>query len=90
MLISVQQTWISSTTALNRSNSRYFDFTAKLSDWGGGLSYDISRKIRLNFEITHFFGKNNYTYIDETGDLYATGFQQADTLRAVLFINGFF
>ncbi|MYI94075.1 hypothetical protein F4083_07075 [Candidatus Poribacteria bacterium] len=76
--------------ALDRSNSRFFDFTAKLSDWGGGLYYDLSRKIRLNFEITHFFGKNNYTYIDETDDLYATGFQQADTLRAVLFINGFF
>ena len=76
--------------ALDRSNSRFFDFNAKLSDWGGGIYYDLSRKFRLNFEITHFFGKNNYTYIDETDDLYATGFQQADTLRAVLFINGFF
>lgn len=76
--------------ALDRSNSRYFDFTAKLSDWGGGLYYDLSRQLRLNFEVTHFFGKNNYTYIDETDDLYATGSQQADTLRAVLFINGFF
>lgn len=76
--------------ALDRSNSRYFDFTAKLSDWGGGIYYDINRKLRLNLEITHFFGKNYYTYIDETDDLYATGSQQADTLRAVLFINGFF
>ena len=76
--------------ALHPSNFRYFDFNAKLSDWGGGISYDLSRMFRLNFEITHFFGKNNYTYIDETDDLYATGFQQADTLRAILFINGFF
>lgn len=76
--------------ALDRSNFRYFDFNAKLSDWGGGIHYDLSRRFRLNFEITHFFGKNRYTYIDETEDLYATGFQQADTLRAVLFFNGFF
>ena len=76
--------------ALDRSNSRYFDFTAKLSDWGGGIYYDINRKLRLNLEITHLFGKNKYTYIDETDDLYATGSQQADTLRAVIFINGFF
>ncbi len=76
--------------ALDQSNSRFFDFSAKLSDWGGGLYYDLNRKIRLNFEITHFFGKNTYTYIDETDNLYATGFQQADTLRMVLFINGFF
>lgn len=76
--------------ALDRNNFRFFDFAAKLSDWGGGIYYDLSRTFRLNFEITHFFGKNNYTYIDETGDLYATGFQQADTIRAVLFVNGFF
>ncbi len=76
--------------ALDRSNSRFFDFYAKLSDWGGGIYYDLSRTFRLNLEITHFFGKNRYTYIDETNDLYATGFQQADTIRAVLFINGFF
>ncbi len=76
--------------ALDASNPRFFDFYAKLSDWGGGIYYDLSRTFRLNFEITHFFGKNEYTYIDETNDLYATGFQQADTIRAVLFINGFF
>ncbi len=76
--------------ALDRSNFRFFDFNANLSDWGGGIHFDLSRTFRLNFEITHFFGKNNYTYIDETNDLYATGFQEADTIRAVLFINGFF
>lgn len=76
--------------ALDASNPRFFDFYAKVSDWGGGIYYDLSRTFRLNFEITHFFGKNEYTYIDETNDLYATGFQQADTIRAVLFINGFF
>ncbi|RKU30291.1 hypothetical protein C6497_04850 [Candidatus Poribacteria bacterium] len=76
--------------ALDRSNFRYFDFFANLSDWGGGINYDLNRTFRLNFEITHFFGKNNYTYLDETNDLYATGFQQADTIRAVLYIYGFF
>jgi len=76
--------------ALARDNDRFFDFSAKLSDWGGGIYYDLSRTFRLNFEITHFFGANNYTYIDETNVLYATGFQEADTIRAGLFINGVF
>ena len=76
--------------ALDRFNSRFFDFNANLSDWGGGIYYDLSRTFRLNFEITHFFGKNSYTYIDETNVLYATGFQEADFIRAVLFINGIF
>ncbi len=76
--------------ALNPSNFRFFDFNADLSDWGAGLHYDLSRTFRLNFEITHFFGKNRYTYIDETNVLYATGFQQADFIRAALFINGIF
>ncbi len=76
--------------ALDRSNYRYFDFFAKLSDWGGGIKYDLNRTFRLNFEITHFFGKNRYTYHDETNELYATGMQQADTIRAVLYLYGFF
>ena len=76
--------------ALNPSNFRFFDFNADLSDWGAGLHYDLSRTFRLNFEITHFFGKNRYTYIDETNVLYATGFQEADFIRAALFINGIF
>ena len=76
--------------ALNPANFRFFDFNADLSDWGAGVHYDLSRTFRLNFEITHFFGENRYTYIDETSVLYATGFQKADFIRAVLFINGIF
>ena len=76
--------------ALDGFNFRYFDFNANLSDWGAGLYYDLSRTFRLNFEITHFFGENRYTYLDETNVLYATGFQEADFIRAVLFINGVF
>ena len=76
--------------ALNPANFRFFDFNADLSDWGAGVYYDLSRTFRLNFEITHFFGENRYTYIDETSVLYATGFQKADTIRAILFINGIF
>ena len=76
--------------ALDGFNFRFFDFNANLSDWGAGLYYDLSRTFRLNFEITHFFGKNSYTYIDETGVLYATGFQEADLIHAVLLINGVF
>ena len=76
--------------ALNPANYRFFDFNADLSDWGAGVHYDLSRTFRLNFEITHFFGKNRYTYIDETNVLYATGFQEANFTRAALFINGVF
>ena len=76
--------------ALDRSNFRFFDFNANLSDWGAGVYYDLSRTFRLNFEITHFFGRNRYTYIDETNVLYATGSQEANFIRAVLFINGIF
>ena len=76
--------------ALDSFNFRFFDFNANLSDWGAGIHYDFSRTFRLNFEITHFFGKNRYTYIDETNILYATGFQEGDLTRAVLFINGIF
>ena len=76
--------------ALNPSNFRFFDLNTNLSDWGAGLHYDLSRTFRLNFEITHFFGENRYTYIDETNVLYATGYQEADVIRAALFINGIF
>ena len=76
--------------ALDSFNFRFFDFNANLSDWGAGIYYDLSRTFRLNFEITHFFGENRYTYIDETNILYATGFQEGDLTRAVLFINGIF
>ena len=76
--------------ALDRFNFRYFDFNANLSDWGAGIYYDLSRTFRLNFEVTHFFGENRYTYLDETNVLYATGFQEADFIRAILFINGVF
>ena len=76
--------------ALDPFNLRFFDFNANLSDWGAGLHYDLSRTFRLNFEITHFFGENRYTYIDETNILYATGFQEGNLTRAVLFVNGIF
>ena len=76
--------------ALNPANARLFDFYADLSDWGAGFHYDLSRNFRLNFEIIHFFGKNTYTYIDETNVLYATGAQKSDFTRAALFISGIF
>ncbi len=76
--------------ALSPVNYRFLDFNANLSDWGAGAHYDLSRTFRLNFEITHFFGKNEYTYIDETNVLYATGFQKANFIRAALFIHGIF
>lgn len=76
--------------AFDPQNFRLFDFRAHLSDWGAGFRYDLNRAFRLNFSIIHFFGYNEYTYIDETNVLYATGFQQGDETSAMLVINGMF
>lgn len=76
--------------AFDPQNFRFFDFKVRLSDWGAGIRYDLSRAFRLDFSVIHFFGFNEYTYIDETNVLYATGFQQADETSAVLMINGVF
>jgi len=76
--------------ALDSSNFRFFDFGARISDWGAGLHYDLSKAFQLQFMVIHFFGYNTYTYRDELNILYATGFQQADSTIAVLTIDGVF
>ena len=76
--------------ALSVSNNRLFDFRARISDWGGGIYYDLSKAFRLQFEVSHFFGYNTYTYIDETSILYATGFVESDSTLAFLTIDGRF
>ena len=76
--------------ALSLSNNRRFDFRARISDWGGGMYYDLSRAFRLQFEVSHFFGYNTYTYIDETNILYATGFVESDFTLALLTVDGRF
>lgn len=76
--------------ALSLSNNRRFDFRARISDWGGGIYYDLSRAFRLQFEINHFFGYNTYTYVDETNILYATGFVESDFTLALLTLDGRF
>ena len=76
--------------ALSVSNNRLFDFRARISDWGGGIYYDLSRAFRLQFEVSHFFGYNTYTYIDETSILYATGFVESDSTLAFLTVDGRF
>ncbi len=76
--------------ALSITNSRRFDFRARISDWGGGIYYDLGKAFRLQFEINHFFGYNTYTYIDETNILYATGFVESDSTFAFLTIDGRF
>ncbi len=76
--------------ALSSANNRRFDFRARISDWGGGFYYDLSRAFRLQFEINHFFGYNTYTYVDETNILYATGFVESDFTLALLTLDGRF
>lgn len=76
--------------ALHPSNLRFFDFRARISDWGAGMHYDLSKAFQLQFMVIHFFGYNTYIYDDELGIRYATGFQQADSTIAVLTIDGVF
>ena len=76
--------------ALHPRNFRYFDFTARISDWGGGIRYDLGTSVRLRFELAHFIGYNRYTYHDEVDILYATGRQDVDDTRAFLLIDGSF
>jgi hypothetical protein len=76
--------------ALHPQNFRYFDFTARISDWGGGIRYDLSTGVRLRFQLAHFIGYNRYTYFDEVDILYATGFAEVDDTRVVLLIDGSF
>ena len=76
--------------ALDSSNFRVFDFRARISEWGAGARYDLGKAFRLQFLVVHFFGFNEYTYVDETNILYATGFAQSDYTQAVLAIDGVF
>ena len=76
--------------ALDSRNSRFLDFTVRVSDWGAGMHYDLGRTFRIQFMVVHFFGFNEFSYIDETNILYATGFQQSDFTRALLTIDGVF
>ena len=77
-------------SALDSQNFRFFDFRARLSDWGAGFRYDLSEAFRLEFTVIRGVGHNVYTYIDETNVLYATGFQENDATIAVLMIDGAF
>lgn len=76
--------------ALDSTNFRVFDFKARISDWGAGMRYDLSKAFRLQFLVVHFFGFNEYSYIDETNILYATGFAESDFTQALLTIDGVF
>jgi len=76
--------------ALDPRNFRFFTFNVRISDWGGGVHYDISKAFRLQFEVNHFFGYNTYKYADETDILYATGFQESDSTLALLTVDGMF
>ena len=76
--------------ALDPGNFRIFDFRARISDWGAGMRYDLGRAFKLQFLVVHFFGYNEFSYIDETNVLYSTGFAQSDFTQALLTIDGAF
>ena len=54
------------------------------------MRYDLGRAFQLQFMVAHSYGYNEYTYIDETSVLYATGFLQIVGTVALLSIDGVF
>ena len=76
--------------ALDPNNNRLLDFKVRISSWGAGMRYDLGRAFQLQFMVTHSYGYNEYTYIDETEVLYATGFLQIVGTVALLSIDGVF
>ncbi len=76
--------------ALHPQNDRRLDFKVRISSWGAGMRYDLGRAFQLQFMVAHSYGYNEYTYIDETSVLYATGFLQIVGTVVLLSINGVF
>lgn len=76
--------------ALHPDNDRRLDFKVRISSWGAGMRYDLGRAFQLQFMVAHSYGYNEYTYIDETSVLYATGFLEIVGTVALLSINGVF
>ena len=76
--------------ALHPQNDRRLDFKVRISSWGAGMRYDLGRAFQLQFMVAHSYGYNEYTYIDETSVLYATGFLQIVGTVALLSIDGVF
>ena len=76
--------------ALHPDNNRFLDFKVRISSWGAGMRYDLGRAFQLQFMVAHSYGYNEYTYLDETNILYATGFRQIVGTVALLSIDGVF
>ena len=76
--------------ALHPQNDRRLDFKVRISSWGAGMRYDLGRAFQLQFMVAHSHGYNEYTYIDETEILYATGYLQIVGTVALLSIDGVF
>ena len=76
--------------ALDPQNDRRLDFKVRISSWGAGMRYDLGRAFQLQFMVSHSNGYNEYTYIDETNTLDATGFLQIVGTVALLSIDGMF
>lgn len=76
--------------ALDPNNARLFDVKLKISSWGAGIRYDLGRAFQLQFMVAHSNGFLDYTYVDETNVLYATGFMQSIGTVALVSIDGVF
>jgi len=80
--------------ALASSNLRYLDWRLWFSQWGAGIHYDLGRKFRLLFSAAQGppggYFNYEYDYIDELGDLYATGFRDGKETMVFIAIDGVF
>jgi len=80
--------------ALASSNLRYLDWRLWFSQWGAGIHYDLGRKFRFIFSAAQGppggYFNYEYDYIDELGDLYATGFRDGKETMVFIAVDGVF
>ena len=80
--------------ALAGSNLRYLDWRLWFSQWGAGIHYDLGRKFRLMFSAGQGppggYFNYEYDYIDELGELYATGFRDGKETMVFMAVDGVF
>lgn len=80
--------------AISLQNMRFLKMQLWANQWGGGMRYDMGRSLRFIFEVEHGpsagFFNYDYTYNDETGILYATGFRQGKATSIILAVDAIF
>ena len=80
--------------ATDINNKRQLDQNLWWADWAVGMSYDMGDSLRLSLIAAQHrpsgFMNYEYTYIDEDGELVATGFGSGESTRVFVSIDGDF